>query len=53
VTDAGLKELAGQTNLQSIWLMNTRVTIAGVKKLQQALPNRYIRHSLFREQRLP
>ena len=38
VTDAGLKHLAGLTNLQSLHLHNTQVTDAGVAKLRTALP---------------
>jgi hypothetical protein len=38
--DAGLQELAGLTNLDKLHLVWTdRVTDAGVKKLQQALPD--------------
>ena len=33
VTDAGLKELAGLTQLQSLNLHNTKVTDAGLKEL--------------------
>jgi hypothetical protein len=38
VTDAGLEHLKGLSRLQQLWLVSTKVTDAGVKKLQQALP---------------
>ena len=39
MTDAGLKELAPLKNLTSLNLSDTKVTDAGVKELQKALPN--------------
>ncbi|MEE2707362.1 MAG: hypothetical protein VX988_09940 [Planctomycetota bacterium] len=39
-----LHDLKGLTDLQSLTLLGTQVTDAGVKKLQQALPNCDIRH---------
>ena len=39
VTDAGLENLKGLHQLQSLWLCCTKVTDDGLKKLQQALPN--------------
>jgi hypothetical protein len=39
VTDAGLKELAGLKSLQSLDLSRTKVTDAGLKELQKALPD--------------
>ena len=38
MTDAGLKELAGLKSLQSLNLHSTKVTDAGLKELQKALP---------------
>ncbi len=38
VTDAGLKELAGLTQLQMLYLHSTQVTDEGVQDLQRALP---------------
>ena len=38
ITDAGLKELARLTHLDVLWVSETRVTKAGVVKLQKALP---------------
>ncbi len=38
ITDAGLVHLKGLTNLKTLWLFSTKVTDAGVKKLQAALP---------------
>ena len=38
ITDAGLAHLKGLTKLQKLDLYGTKVTYAGVKKLQQALP---------------
>ena len=43
VTDAGLVHLKGLTQLQELYLVDTKVTDEGVKKLQQALPNCKIR----------
>ena len=42
VTDAGLENLKGLTNLTDLFLNNTQVTDAGVKELQKALPNCHI-----------
>ena len=39
VSDAGLVHLEGLTNLKRMDLMFTQTTDAGVKQLQQALPN--------------
>jgi hypothetical protein len=39
VTDAGLKELAPLKNLTELDLRSTRITDAGLKLLQQGLPN--------------
>ena len=39
ITDAGLQHLIGLNGLQLLTFQGTRVTEAGVKKLQQALPN--------------
>ncbi len=40
ITDAGLAHLAGLTRLSGLWLEhNPQITDAGVKRLQQALPN--------------
>ena len=44
VADAGLKELAPLTQLQTLWLFRTQVTDSGLKELNQALPNLKIRH---------
>ncbi|NQU21935.1 MAG: hypothetical protein HQ567_11685 [Candidatus Nealsonbacteria bacterium] len=44
MTDAGLEYLEGMTSLQSLDLRGTQVTDAGIKKLQQALPNCKIEH---------
>ncbi len=44
VTDAGLKELEGLKDLQELTLAGTKVTTAGVAKLQKALPNTKIIH---------
>jgi len=38
VTDTGLKNLAPLKNLTTLGLSDTKVTDAGVEKLQQALP---------------
>jgi Leucine-rich repeat (LRR) protein len=38
VTDAGLAHIKGLTNLVSLTLRGTKVTVAGVKDLQSALP---------------
>jgi len=39
VSDAGLEHLKGMTQLQFLDVLFTRVTLHGVGKLQQALPN--------------
>ena len=39
VTDAGLKELAGLKQLQTLDLSSTQVTDAGERQLRKALPN--------------
>ncbi len=39
VTDAGLVHLKGLTSLETLWLIGTQVTDAGVQDLQKALPN--------------
>ena len=39
ITDAGLPCLQGMTQLSNLDLRHTKVTVAGVKRLQQALPN--------------
>ena len=44
VSDAGLAHLKGLTKLESLLLYSTKVTNAGVKQLQQALPNCKIKH---------
>jgi hypothetical protein len=44
VTDAGLKELAGLTSLQSLNLARTKVTKVGVDQLKKALPECQIRN---------
>jgi hypothetical protein len=44
VTDAGLKELKELKQLQSLDLRYTKVTEAGVKDLQDALPECRIVH---------
>jgi hypothetical protein len=38
ITDAGLEHLKGLTNV-SLFLLNTKVTPKGAKKIQQAIPN--------------
>jgi hypothetical protein len=38
VTDVGLKEMATLKNMSFLSLLSTKVTDAGVKQLQQALP---------------
>ena len=43
ITDAGLVHLKGLTGLQVLFLMNTKVTDAGVADLQKALPNCRVR----------
>ena len=37
--NAGLEHLKGLTNLESLFLGETKVTDAGVEKLQHKLPN--------------
>ena len=44
ITDSGLDNLKGLTNLISLALTITKVTDGGVKKLQTALPKCDIRH---------
>ena len=44
VTNAGLEDLIGLTNLRTLDLRNTHVTDSGVNKLQQALPKCRITH---------
>ena len=44
VTDAGLVHLKGLTKLGTLNLTDTKVTAAGVKDLQAALPNCKISH---------
>jgi hypothetical protein len=39
ITDAGLRHLKRLTNLKSLVLGDTRITLAGVEDLQQALPD--------------
>ncbi len=41
---AGLVHLKGLTILKKLSIFGSRVTAAGVKQLQQALPNCYIEH---------
>jgi hypothetical protein len=38
VTDAGLKQLEGMTNLKNLYLWQTKTTEAGVANLKKALP---------------
>jgi hypothetical protein len=42
VTDAGLLHLRGLKQLESLYLANTKVSAAGVARLQEALPNLWI-----------
>ena len=42
VTDAGLEHLKGLTQLQWLYLNQTKVMDAGVAELRKALPNVYI-----------
>ena len=44
VNDAGLVHLERLTKLEQLTLFDTKVTAAGVKKLQQALPKCKIAH---------
>ena len=44
MTDAGLEHLKGLMQLQRLVLRNTKVTDAGVRDLQKALPNCKIEH---------
>ena len=46
ITDAGLAHLRDLTNLEELGLDQTQVTNKGVTKLQEALPNCSITHSL-------
>jgi hypothetical protein len=39
VTNAGLNELKDIKSLQSLNVRHTAVTVAGVKKIREALPN--------------
>ena len=39
MTDKGLDSLRGLTNLQSLYLWQSKVTDAGVSNLQKALPD--------------
>jgi hypothetical protein len=39
VTDAGLESLKGLTQLHELYLWGPKITDAGVKDLQKALPN--------------
>ena len=38
LTDAGIKHLAGLTNLESLDLRRTKASAAGIAELQKALP---------------
>jgi hypothetical protein len=38
ISDAGLEHLKGLTQLQGLMLAHTKVTDAGVRELQKALP---------------
>jgi len=38
LSEAGIKHLAGQTNLESLDLRRTKASAAGVAELQKALP---------------
>jgi hypothetical protein len=38
VTDAGLEHIKGLTNLEQLWLIDTKVTDEGVEELEEALP---------------
>jgi hypothetical protein len=42
VSDTGLEHLKGLTQLQRLDLVGTKVSDAGVRKLQKALPGAYI-----------
>ena len=44
VTDAGLVHLKGLSKLQTLVLVDTKATVAGVKKLQAELPKCVIFH---------
>ena len=44
MTDAGLEHLKGLTKLETLNLEQTKVTDAGVKRVQQALPKCAISH---------
>ena len=39
ITDEGLVHLKGLTKLEGLWLYDTKITDAGVKSLQEALPD--------------
>jgi internalin A len=47
VTDNGLDQVKGLSELTTLSVRSTKVTDAGVQKIQQALPNCRIRRMLF------